>query len=89
MADKTDEEMLAWRKNVRWLCQQFIERSNAIGYRGRRRDDAALDYLIGAAQAFKVAGHDWESEAIGRICYLDVATRGFKAVERVANLVID
>lgn len=80
---------LQWRKTVRWICQQFVERSEALGYKGKRRDDAAIDYMVGAAQGCIAAGEKDVGESIGRIVYMSVSTRGYKEIQRLAAQVFD
>lgn len=80
---------LAWRKSLRWICGQFVERSEALNYKGKRRDDAAIDFLCGAAATLKATGHDTEAEWLGRVVYLEIATRGFKAVQRISTQAIE
>jgi hypothetical protein len=53
---------IAWRKEIRWYAQQFVERASALNYKGKKRDDAAIDYFCGIATALKASNRDDESE---------------------------
>lgn len=43
---------------IKTLCAAFIERSDALGLKGKKRDDAAMHYFVGAAKALDLAGQD-------------------------------
>jgi hypothetical protein len=38
------------------IAEKFIERSEALGYKGKQRDKAALDFFCGAAAALDEDG---------------------------------
>lgn len=81
----TRAEKIEWRKEIRWFAQQYVERANALAYKGKKRDDAAVDYMCGIATGLKASKRDSESEWLGRIIYLEIATRGFLAINMLAN----
>lgn len=36
---------------MKTLCKKFVERTEALGLRGKKRDDALVDFMCGAATA--------------------------------------
>ena len=71
---------------VRAICAAFVERSEALNYKGKRRDNAALDYMCGAATAAQWAGKAQEPLAkhLATIVHL-VAIRGYFELRRIAT----
>lgn len=67
------------------LCASFVARSEAHGYRGKKRDEAALNYLIGAAMGLEMAGLAEQSAVIGSALVYLVSVRGYEEVERLAK----
>lgn len=82
------------------VCKAFIERSEELGYKGKARDKAALDYIIGAAKALQLL-HTVDQPAfqfdtfqfdtikdasnhLAKIAWV-VSIRGYKEVELIAN----
>jgi len=43
------ETQMTNRQIVQVLAKRFLERSEALGYKGKKADNAALDYFCGAA----------------------------------------
>jgi len=68
---------------VQTIACKFVERSEALGYKGVKRDIAALDFFVGAASALRSAGHP-ESEHVGSVAVMIIATRGYVEVKRIA-----
>jgi hypothetical protein len=78
----TNEEIQA---NTRGLAKLFIERAEHLGLKGKKRDDEALSYFVGAVQGARAAGADDLAEHLGRISYLVIAVRGYFGVNEIAN----
>lgn len=69
----------------RALARRFIERSEVLDYKGKRRDSAALDYFIGAASALELAGHHEVANHIKMVSVLVIAVRGYFGVKEIAS----
>jgi hypothetical protein len=68
------------------ICQQFISRSKALGYKGKKRDAAAMDFLCGAWAALEAAGRTEEAQHLGAVATMLIAPRGYSEVEAIAAL---
>ena len=68
----------------RMLCEKFIERADALGLKGKKRDDYALEFMIGAATTLALIGHP-EADHVCRCSALLVSTRGYLAIVRGAG----
>lgn len=66
------------------LARKFIGRADGLGYRGKKRDDAALDFFCGAAVAPDAAERGDLSQHIHTVNALVIATRGYVAVRELA-----
>jgi hypothetical protein len=64
------------------LCLGFQERVMALGYKGKKRDNAAVDYFVGAAQVASTLGSNIAHKAIGNFTAFAVAIHGYAAIER-------
>lgn len=73
------------KEQLQTLASRFVERANALHYRGRRRDDAALDYFLGAATGASIAGDETLALALGNLTGLVLSLRGYAEVERLAK----
>ena len=70
---------------VRLLAQRFIERSKALGYKDVKRDNAALDYFVGAAGLAEIAGDKSLATYLGFVCAMMISVHGFFAVNELAE----
>jgi folate-dependent phosphoribosylglycinamide formyltransferase PurN len=66
------------------LAEQFIERVDALGYKGKRRDDAALDFFCGAASAAEALDPGLTAHLTRVVVHL-IAIRGYMAVLALAH----
>lgn len=64
------------------VAKKFIERSEALGYKGRKRDDAALDFVCGAAAPFAPSSAEY---AAITVLILMVSTRGYMGLTEIAS----
>lgn len=80
-----EDEILEWRKSVRWLARQFVERANALRWRGKALDDAAINYFVGAAKGLRMAGEHNRATWLLSIVLIDISNYGFKAVVKLAD----
>lgn len=67
------------------LANRFIERAEALGYKGKKRDDAALDYWCGAASLAEEFGNAPLALALGGQAVHMIGVRGFFAIKELAN----
>lgn len=65
---------------IKFVAEKFVERANALGLKGKRRDDAALDFFCGAAIGAQAANNIPLAQQIGNVAALIVAVRGAMAV---------
>lgn len=65
------------------VALRFIERAEKLGYRGKRRDDAALDFFTGAHSA--LATQEFGGMTGLETAILAVSVRGALAVHEMAN----
>jgi hypothetical protein len=70
---------------VKKLAQGFVERAKALGYKGKKRDAAAMDYFCGALMAMREAKHP-EFDHVAAVATLVLATRGYGEIEKIANM---
>jgi hypothetical protein len=70
---------------LREVCAQFVGRAEALGYKGRRRDQAAIDFLCGVSCGARLAGDTKMSDHILMVIATTIATRGYGEVVRFAN----
>lgn len=61
------------------IVTRLIERVDTLGYRGKKADNAALDYLCGAAVAAEACGNSQLYAYLGRIVFI-VSVRGMVEV---------
>jgi hypothetical protein len=67
---------------IKTLCTKFIERSQALGLKGKKRDDAALHFFVGAAHALLLVNPKSEdAQRVKRWLELILQMRGYEAVE--------
>ena len=81
---------IATQAKAREVCLKFIERAEALGYpkKGKKLDDAALDYIVGAAVGAELAGDSELHESLKLLAMYGVSLRGMMAIrERAAGRV--
>jgi hypothetical protein len=67
------------------IAQRFIERAEALNLKGKKRDDAALDYFVGAVAGAEMAGDTKLAEHLGVIAAMMISVRGYFAVREIAE----
>lgn len=67
------------------IALAFKARAEMLGYKGKKRDDAALDYITGAMVGLYLAGKPVEADHLGVVAAMVIAPRGFREVERMAE----
>ena len=63
------------------LATAFVQRSEYLGLKGKKRDDEAVAYFVGAASVLNIVGRTKESEQLSLFAAHVLAYRGFRAVE--------
>jgi hypothetical protein len=69
---------------IKTIAERFRERAAALNLKGKKRDDAALDYFVGAAVGAELAGDADLAQAIALAATLIVSVRGFIGVSDIA-----
>lgn len=64
------------------VFSRLIERAEVLNYKGKKADNAALDYLCGASVAASACGASQLGEYLARIVFL-VSVRGMLEVRHV------
>jgi hypothetical protein len=70
------------RTIVKEIAKAFIERSNALGLKGKKREDAAMHFFCGAGNALR-AGGETQTENFNRVngwIQFMLQFRGYRAV---------
>lgn len=52
----TEESKSDYSAHVKALAKAWVEREKALGLKGKKADDAALNFTVGAANAAEVLG---------------------------------
>lgn len=67
------------------VCIAFVNRAEALGMKGVKRDEAALHYLLGAYAALEATEQKADANHIGAVCAMVISTRGYSEVHRIAQ----
>lgn len=68
------------------ICANFVSRAEYQGYKGKKRNDAGMDFIAGAVAALEAMGHDSEAKHLLMVASMIVAPRGYGEIERLAAL---
>ena len=69
------------------LSRLCVQRMEALKYKGKRRDDAVLDFFCGAAQGLAWAGNAEAAAHVGQYLYMVLRIQGYSEVLSLANWV--
>ena len=69
---------------AKMVAQQFITRSDTQTLKGKKRDEMALEYVLGAASAMQVTGNDTKMNSLLLLASL-ISVRGYKFLNEFAN----
>lgn len=69
---------------IKTLCKAFVERAEALNLKGKKREDAAFEFLLGAHIALAAVNHP-EAEHVGTVTTFIIAIRGYSEVKRIAE----
>ena len=67
---------------IQQLATGFIERSEALGLKGKARDRALMDYWAGAYLALVETDHG-DADWVGRVGVMVLSVRGYSELERL------
>lgn len=70
---------------VQAVCKRFMDRSAELEYKGKKRDSAALEYVVGAAVGAELAGNAGLSQHLCHIIFL-AAVRGYSELVHTASM---
>ena len=64
------------------LARQYYSRAHALGVKGKKRDDGAIEYFVGAWAALDATDHPHASR-IGQWSAMLLCTRGCAEITRI------
>ena len=70
---------------IQKLAQRFVGRAAETRMRGKKRDEASLEFFLGAAALAEAQGDEPLCQHILKISGWMISIRGFKAVEELAK----
>ena len=65
------------------LCVKFVERAEFQQLKGKKRDELAIEFLIGAATALQNAEHPEANHVLNCVAMI-IVVRGYAEVKRIA-----
>ena len=77
-----------YRLMAQKIAKAFIERSDHLSYKGKKRDDCALEFWCGAAVHAQHSGAPDAAEQyqyLATVGYMSVAVRGYMAIRELAT----
>lgn len=75
---------LTTRLKIRAIARAFQERAKELQYKGKKRDDAALDFFCGAANLAEINGDEPLLNHLQKVLILSIAVRGMFGVNEIA-----
>ena len=76
--------MIDTNHTVKKLAGLFIERCAHLGYSGKKRDQLALEFFVGASTALTGINHP-DGQCVLNVTAMLIATRGYGEVVRLAS----
>jgi hypothetical protein len=70
---------------LKTLCKTFVNRANELGMKGKARDAALIEFMVGACMVLHITKHDAYEHVMG-VTAMVLTVRGFKECERIAAL---
>lgn len=70
-------------KQIKALAELFVHRSTELGYKGKKRDDFALEYFVGAAAMARSAGLEDLCQRLSVIVNYSISIKGFIGVNEI------
>jgi hypothetical protein len=70
-------------QQIKRLAELFLERSTGLGYKGKKRDDFALEYFVGAAALARVTGQEDLCQRLSALVNYTISIKGFIAVNEI------
>lgn len=69
---------------IQTLCVNFVERAEYLNLKGKKRDEAAIEFLVGAASALQITNHA-EANHVLTCVAMAICPRGYGEVKRIAD----
>lgn len=69
---------------LKHLSEEFVARAEECGFSGKRRDELALEFFLGAAASAGALGREDVRGHLLKVAAFLIATRGFSEVKRIA-----
>lgn len=70
---------------VQRLAQTFVSRAQQLHYRGKKRDDAMMDFFTGAVMLAETLELNDLRDHLGRILVMILSCRGYEECLRLAR----
>lgn len=70
------------------LCVKFVERAEHFNLKGKKRDEQAIEFLVGAATALQVSNHPEANHVLNCVAII-ICVRGYAEVKRIADNAIN
>lgn len=67
------------------LARSFVNRAKSLNLKGKKRDNAAMEFIVGAWQGASLAGNEKLAEHFGVVAALIISVRGYSEFERIVN----
>ena len=67
------------------LCTRFVERAEHFEMKGKKRDEKAIEFLVGAATALQAINHP-EANHVTNCVAMIICVRGYMEVKRIAEM---
>jgi hypothetical protein len=67
------------------LTKAFVSRSTEQGYKGKRRDDAALEFFLGAVVSARELGREDVAQHLEVFAALVLSVRGYRELELLSE----
>lgn len=71
--------------NLTPICKQLVERAEQMRLKGKKRDEMAMEFIVGAATALEGAGHSEDAQHLAKFASFLVSFRGFAAIKEMAD----
>lgn len=66
------------------LCVKFVTRAENFSMKGKKRDELAIEFLVGAASALQEINHPEYEHVINCVAMI-ICVRGYGEVKRIAD----
>lgn len=84
MTIKESEITTRRKRAYQAIASDFIKRANGLGYKGRKRDAYAFEFVVGASTMYSICNPD-DVNGCSSFVYV-ISMRGFQGLENYASL---